>query len=233
MKPIAVFYHCLFSKGEPPQTCPHALGIITEQMSQLKGSGLLDEAKYVFIGVNGGDESAAVAGTVLPFASPNVEVGFHGRSAGSETPTMVRMWEWAEAHQDYNILYFHAKGSTHTDPDYLAFSARWSRCMMTNLVDQWQRCISDLDTGLVDSVGCHWMTNMSPPSDKDSIWGGNFFWVTGEFLRTLPDIMDRDLIKTHGAAAPISRYEGERWIGSGPKLPRIRDYHVNGIGSCP
>ena len=145
---------------------------------------------------------------------------------------MVAMWEFAKLHLDHYILYFHSKGATHTDLEYLKFTGRWRNCMMYHLVQNWRKCVEDMDSGF-ESVGCHWMTNMSPPSDKDSIWGGNFFWATAEFLSTLPDMLDRDLIKQHGVYAAISRYEGERWIGSGPRLPKIKDYHVNGIGSCP
>ncbi len=142
------------------------------------------------------------------------------------------MWEFSKANPGWNVLYFHSKGATHTDVEYLKFVTRWRNCMMNALIVNWAQCITDLDSGF-ESVGCHWMTNMSPPSDKDSIWGGNFFWATSNFIATLPDILDRDLIKNHGITAPIARYEGERWIGSGPKLPKIKDYHINGIGSCP
>lgn len=229
MRPIAIFYHTLFFVGAPEHPALGGFTICCDQMKQVKDSGLEDSAKEIHVGVNGGKESEVYAAQSLP---AKAHVYYHGVEQGSETPTMVKMWEWARVNPGWNVLYFHCKGATHTDANYLAFVTKWRRCMMNACVVNWRQCVADLESGF-DSVGCHWMTGMSPPSDKDAIWGGNFFWATSDFIRTLPDILDRDLIKNHGIAAPIARYEGERWIGSGPRLPHVKDYHVNGIGSCP
>lgn len=229
MTPIAVWYHTLFFVGSPDHPALGGFTICREQMNEVRRSGLEDAASEIHVGVNGGKESEVYARQSLP---EKATVYYQGVDQHSETPTMVKMWEWAKDHPGWNILYFHCKGATHTDVEYLKFVTRWRNCMMKALVTNWRQCVADLDGGL-DSVGCHWMTGMSPPSDKDAIWGGNFFWATSNFLSTLPDILDRTLIKDHGIAAPIARYEGERWIGSGPALPKIKDYHINGIGSCP
>jgi hypothetical protein len=225
MKPIAIFYHCLFC-NQAGQPVP-GVGIIKEQLDLLESSGLMEAASKIYIGINGG--FAGDFGRKMPLSTL---IELHSSDNISETPTMVKMWEFSKVDPGWNVLYFHAKGATHTDPEYLKFVGRWRNCMMRHLVQNWRTCIEDLDSGF-ESVGCHWMTNMSPPSDKDAIWGGNFFWATSDFIATLPDLLDRDLIKQHGRAAPIARYEGERWIGSGPRRPNIKDYHVNGIGQCP
>jgi len=229
MKPIAIWYHTLFFHGSPDHPALGGFTICKEQMGLVKSSGLENASSEIHVGVNGGKESEVYARESLP---SKATVYYQGVDEGSETPTMVRMWEWARRHPDWYVLYFHCKGATHTDVEYLKFVTKWRRCMMNACVVNWRQCVADLDAGF-DSVGCHWMTGMSPPSDKDAIWGGNFFWATSNFLATLPDILDRELIKTHGRAAPIARYEGERWIGSGTKLPKVKDYHINGIGSCP
>jgi hypothetical protein len=139
--------------------------------------------------------------------------------------------QWALEHPGWYVFYFHSKGASHVDQNYLAFVARWRRCMMSNLVLNWRQCVLDLDNGY-DSVGCHWMMNVGVPP-KDNIWGGNFWWVKTDFMNTLTPITHRELIKTHGVNAPIARYEAERFLGAGTVLPKIKDYHVNGIGSCP
>jgi hypothetical protein len=228
VKPIAVFYHTLFFKGAPDHPCLHGFNICKEQMAILKASGLEDAASEIRVGVNGGEESVVYARLSLP---EKATVYYQGVNEGSETPTMVRMWDWSKEHPGWNVLYFHCKGATQTDTEYLKFVTRWRNCMMNACVVNWQRCIADLDSGF-ESVGCHWMMNVGVPP-IDNIWGGNFWWATSDFISTLPSILDRELIKTHGVAAPIARYEGERWIGAGARLPKIKDYHVNGIGSCP
>lgn len=234
MKPIAVFFHCLFFHnhrvaGAVPSLSLNACTIIKSQMTQLANSGLLEAAAEFHVGINGDDESLDIAKLHIP---PKANLMLHGLEAKSETPTIVKVQEWALSHPGAYVFYFHSKGASHVDANYLQFVSRWRNCMMGNLVDQWRRCVADLDSGF-DSVGCHWMTNMSPPSDKDSIWGGNFWWVTTDFLNTLEPITERELIKTHGINAPIARMESERFLGAGPNLPKIKDYHVNGIGSCP
>jgi len=233
MKKIIVFYHCAFwfpteIHGAPPGLRPTAVEIITNQMAHLAGYGLYEAASEIIVGVNGGEECRQVASQILP---QKATVKFHGLESKSETPTVVLLERRVRQEPDAYFFYFHSKGVTHTDPVYVEFVSRWRGCMMLNLVDYWQKCVAALDEGY-DSAGCHWMTNMPPPSDMDSIWGGNFWWATGKFLSTLPPIMERPLIKEHGVMAPIARYESERWMGTGPRLPKVMDYHINGIGSC-
>ena len=225
---LAVFYHCLFVRGNPPVPLVNGPAIIREQMDQLVASGLLLESEF-YVGINGGVESEVEARSVIP---PSAKITFHGLQHISETPTIIQLHDWCKSNLDGYVLYFHSKGATHTDVEYLKFVTRWRRCMTENTITQWRRCVADLDAGY-ESVGCHWMTNMAPPSEMDSIWGGNFWWARADFIATLPSILDRDLIKLHGVTAPIARYESERWIGGGPRLPKVKDYHINGIGSCP
>lgn len=233
MSPIAIFYHCLVFTdrrvmGAKPSLCPDAVDIITSQMIELNAYELPETATDIFIGVAGGAESVDV---VRPLAHQKAQLMPFGLDAKSETPTIVKLQEYARVNPGHFILYFHSKGASHVDLEYLKFVTRWRRCMMQNLVIQWRKCVADLESGY-DSVGCHWMTNMSPPSHKDSIWGGNFWWAKASFLNTLEPITNRPLIKEHGINAPIARMESERFLGAGPRLPRVKDYHVNGIGAC-
>lgn len=234
MKPVLVFYHCAFHfprviHGHPTGLRDAAVTIIRDQMAWVAGFGLYDRAARIFFCVNGGEESREMAHKLKP---EKAQLVLHGTESISETKTIEFLENIIAGEPESYVLYFHSKGATHTDPAYSKFVAKWRRCMMIHLVAHWDKCVSDLESGF-DSVGCHWMTNMAPPSDKDAIWGGNFWWATSKFLKTLPRIMDRELIVKHGYAAPIARMEAERWIGSGPSLPRTKDYHQNGIGACP
>lgn len=213
----------------PDSLSLNALEIVKAQMKELADSGLLDEAEEFHVGINGGPDSVDIAKLCIP---PKAHFMVHGSEAKSETPTIVKLQEWAKSNPGWYVFYFHSKGASHVDADYLRFVSRWRNCMMKHLVGGWRHCVMDLEEGF-DSVGCHWMTNMSPPSDKDSIWGGNFWWVKTDFLNILEPITERELIKTHGINAPIARMESERFLGAGVRLPKVKDYHVNGIGSCP
>ena len=106
---------------------------------------------------------------------------------------------------------------------------------MKNAVTNWRTCVADLDSG-ADAVGSHWMVPPETPIGQH-IFAGNFFWAKASFLRTLPSIMDRERIKMSGIDSLDSRYESEVWLGNGPRIPKVKDYHgpnwnPSKIGTC-
>lgn len=217
---IAVFYHSLFFLGEPPVFIQSAYDIVLEQMAALSRSGLEDAASFILCGINGGEESELLAKLLLPKKATCV---FHGLQSRSENLTLVELEKWLPDHEDWYVLYFHAKGAT-LDPnsDYGQTCGRWRRCMMTNVVNQWTGCIADMKCGY-EAVGCHWMTGLL--DGTQNIFGGNCWWAKASFLVTLPSIFLRDRIKVSGIDSVESRYEAEVWIGNGPRVPRVKDYH--------
>lgn len=226
---IAIWYHSLLFYGTPPELSPVAFTIVCDQMAQLETSGLLNATDELNVGVNGGEESREFARIALP---EKARVNYNGLDCRNENKTLVLMEKWVKSHTDWYVLWIHAKGCTHPHADPMR--TKWRECMMRNLVTNWRRCVSDLDYGY-ESVGCHWMTGKDTPPGQ-SIWAGNFFWAKASFLATLPSIMERDRIKESGLGSLESRYEAEVWIGNGPRLPRIKDYHANWnpsmIGTC-
>lgn len=227
---IAVFYHCLFYHGDVPELRYNALEIISNHMGLLRDTGLESVADEIIIGINGGNESADIAKLLLPRKAKLV---FHGLDCRNENLTILEIEKWLPDHPGYAVLYFHAKGATHKDQDPLRTA--WRECMTRHCLSFWPRCLSDLGRGF-DSVGCHWMTGKQTPPGQ-SIWAGNYWWAKSDFLRTLPSIMLRDRIKVSGIRALESRYEAEVWIGNGPRLPMINDYHgpawdPSKVGTC-
>lgn len=216
---VAIFYHCLFYYGEPPELSMNALSIIRDQMDAINRTGLLAAAKELHVGINGGKESLDMARLILP---PQARCTMHGLNSRNENSTILMLEQWLPGHQGWYVLYFHSKGATHANDDPMR--ARWRGCMM-RIVNNWQQSVSDLNSGY-DSVGVHWMTGAATPPGQ-SIWAGNFWWSKSDFLVTLPSIMNRDRIKLSGLKHLDSRYESEVWIGNGPRLPRVKDYHPN------
>jgi hypothetical protein len=216
---IALFYHCLFYRDG--HVCQAAPIIVAEQMRELSSSGLLAAADEIHIGVNGGDESAVDAHALLP---RRTNIIFHGQQCHTELRTLQMIERWVPDHPDgWGVLYFHSKGVTHAvNEDH---SNRWRRCMMKNAVTNWRACVSDLDSGY-DAVGSHWMEPPQTPPGQ-YIFAGTVFWATSKFLSTLPPLAERAQIKLTGLDAPESRYEAEVWIGNGPRVPHVKDYHKN------
>ena len=158
-----------------------------------------------------------------------VKPTFHGLQCKNELRTLLLVEEFAKTHTGWNVLYFHSKGATH--PLGHELSARWRRCMMRHLVSNWRQCVQELESGF-DSVGCHWMQPPQTPPGQN-IWGGNFWWASSDFLRTLPSLLDTWRVKNSGIDSIDSRYEAEVWIGNGPNLPKVKDHHPNGLWTCP
>lgn len=216
---IAVFYHCLFVGGPKKTFLPLAFCIVTDQMQQLRLSGLLNRADYFYVGINGGPESIEYARITIP---RKAEIQFHGTQCHTENRTLLALEQHVKQNPDDLILYFHSKGATKTARQDSEHAGQWRDCMMRNLVMNWQRCVADLKH--FESVGCHWLTKQG--SDKSqSLWGGNFWWARASFLQTLPPLCDRTRIIISGLDALESRYEAEVWIGNGKRLPTVRDYH--------
>lgn len=229
MKPIAIFYHCLVFKDNPPVLIDNAVDVILEQMDQLRDSGLMDQASEFIVGINGGNESVLISRLLFP---EKTKVIAHGLQSKAENLTIVALEKWIPTHPDWYVLYFHSKGATHAaDSDYgNRVSFPWRRAMMDDLVINWKQCVSDLEAGA--EVACsHFMRNMA--DGTQNIAAGNFFWAKSDFLATLPSIYLRDRIKQSGIDSLESRYEAEVWIGNGPRLPIVKEYRPNGGGGVP
>lgn len=226
MKPIAVFYHCLFFKqGASPEPFPAAPAIVESQMRNFVNSGLFANCNLFSVGINGGEESRALAADLIP---GDAMVTFHGLHYQNELGTLLLVEQFARENPDWYILYFHSKGATRPTGDEIR--ANWRECMMRNLVKNWSSCVGALDRGY-DMAGCHWMTGDKTPPGQ-SIFAGNFWWAKSNFLATLPELKSADRIKVSGVASKESRYEGEVWIGRGPRLPKVIDFHPEWISQC-
>jgi hypothetical protein len=217
VKPIAVFFHCVFVMGDPPKPLEAAAAIVAEQMEELERSGLLKEAREFHVGVNGWEESRKYVAQLIP---PKAVVKYHGLASRSENLTIAMLENWAKSHPGWNVLYFHSKGATHplTNADGM-MNTVWRRGMMSDLVYNWPRCIGDLARH--DIVCPWWYWNAADGTQH--IPAGNFLWITSDFAARLPSIYERHKIKDCGIAALESRYEAEVYWGNGPR-PRVKSY---------
>ena len=220
---IAIFYHCFFCR---PDLRPEACAVVYEQMNALECSGLLSQAEEFTVGINGGEESMDSARLFIPNCARKV---FHGLDSKNENLTLMQLELWAPSHQDWFVLYFHAKGSSFEPSNpYGQLAARWRHCMTHHLILNWQQCVSDL--GCHEAVGCHWQRGID---DTQHYFAGNFFWCRASFFSTIPSMMQRECIRRYGVKSTEARYEAEVVIGNGPRLPVVRDYAKHRAGGCP
>jgi len=228
MRNIAIFYHCLFYLDGTLSPLPSAAPIVYEQMQLLKDSGLLKQADFMLVGINGGQESLQLAKQLLP---EKAQIVLHGLKSRSENLTIVEIEKWVPTHPGWNVLYFHSKGATHPpgSPYGDGTSAPWRRGMMYDLVTCWRNCVVDLQSGN-DVVCSHFMRNMADGTQH--IAAGNFWWASSDFLKTVPSIYLRDRIKMSGIGALESRYEAEVWLCNAG-IPKVKEYRPRGGGGVP
>lgn len=228
MKPIAIFYHCLFQIDD--RELPAAIDISVEQMAALESSGLVDACSELIVGVNGGEESRVLAEMILPRKS---KVTYHGLQCHNELRTLLLLEEFVKTHPDWYVLYHHAKNATHSEATtHGSLGTRWRRCMERTCVHRWRECVAALDQGF-EAVGAHWMTGQGWDRSQH-YFAGTFYWATSNFMRMLPSITKRERIILSGLDSAESRYEAEVAIGNGPRLPRIKDMETtHAIMACP
>lgn len=223
--PIAIFFHCLFALGQPPEMLPHAVSVVDEQMEILASSGLMTAATEIHIGVNGGVESELYSMMLFPSGA---NVIFHGLQCRTELRTLMHLQKTMKGRSGWRVLYFHSKGASARADDRQR--TNWRNCMMRHLVENWRVCVYTLGKS-VDSVGCHWKEGQIDGTQH--LWGGNFWWATSDFLNTLPPIESHRRIPIMGGIDALeARYEAEVWLGGGPRRPRVRDFHPSGPFNC-
>ena len=221
--PLIIFHHGLFAIGKPPRVIPRAVEIAREQMRALKSSGLLASASEIYVGLNGGAESEALAKQIFPSKS---QIMYHGTDCHNENPTILALWERAKAVKGRTyFLYEHQKGSSKTNQDDIAHSDNWRRTMERDLVHNWRQCVQLLST--YDIVCSHWKWNVA--DGTQSIPAGNMLWITSDFAAKLPSMHLRARIKQDGIGALSSRYEAEVFWGNGPR-PRVYQFRHDGFG---
>lgn len=226
--PIIIFYHCLYQIDG--RILPDAVGILTEQMKAFEESGLLNAASEFHVGINGSHESEVLANS-LPGKS---KITYHGLQCKNELRTVLMLEDRVKKLTDQAyILYAHQKGVSHdAASEYGRFSARWRRCMMKTCITRWRECVAELDNGH-EAVGAHWLTGMGWDKSQH-YFAGTTYWVTGNFMKTVPSILERERLKVSGIDSAESRYESEIIIGNGARLPKIKDMETShGFSACP
>lgn len=225
---IAVFYHALFTHGNPREFRPGAFCIVEEAMAAIEKTGLLAAAQEVVFCFNGPEEDRQYADLLAPVQA---KVICHGPNSFAENLTIVELWKFCQAHPNWAVLYFHAKGATH-DPESgyaRGVSTPWRQTMLSYMVGAWQNAVDDIGRG-ADVVCCHWLWNMADGTQH--IPAGNFLWVSSNFAGSLPSFDQRDRIKSDGIAAAASRYEAEVFWGNG-RRPIVVQYLPSGGGGVP
>lgn len=170
---------------------------VAEHLDALRS---IDVPMHVTVGVVGTPENRAQVRAALNCI--DVE-RWQEADQGWEQVTLACLRRDVPGHDD-PVLYAHSKGASDPSPINVA----WRRSMTRLVVAGWRDCLDWLSS--VDAVGCHWLTPEEHPELVTSpFFGGNFWWATASYLRTLPRLEYR------------TRWDAESWIGLGN--PKVHD----------
>jgi hypothetical protein len=176
---IAVFYH-VYQAG-------NWRDIFNEQFGSIEGSGLLDYAEFVHLGING---------TEL-FSYKNVRSVINPNQHMEETETLKSLLDFSQNNPGYKVLYLHTKGVN----KHIKLMDDWRKMMNYFCIERWEECVDLLDS--YDAIGCNYF--------EDTWLGhyphfsGNFWWSTTDYIKTL----DHSYLETS------RRWDREFWIGTG------------------
>ena len=204
---IAVFYH-LYQANNWQK-------LFEEQMNSLVSSGIYEKCDFIHIGINGDQE--------LPFVLDKMKVEYNENKI-LEANTLQRLWEFSNSNPEYKVLYFHSKGVTHAEDNYLTINTNsWRKYLEYYVIDEWKTCVEDLN--FYDCAGAEWI-------DESKLWdsdlndyrygidlhyAGNFWWANAEYLKNL------DLNYIYNDEKGWARWRSEFWIGT--KNPKYKSYH--------
>lgn len=194
MRDLVAFYH-LATMGHYKEVNAEILGI-------LKHSGLLKQLKAINIGVVGDKEID------LLYEHPKFNIKVLDSYIGAfEYPTINWLREYCKENDCY-ALYFANVGVSH-DKDRDDYYPGWRDLDCHYCLMKWRECIDALENGF-DCVSVEWQT------DPCRHFSGSFFWVTSEYVRTLPDLEEA---KKLGLKMVNSHRHGtEFWIGMNPSV---------------
>lgn len=196
---IVAFYN-IYAQG------PDFDSIVQNQVSTIKGSGLLDKLDQVFYATMGD------AGNDYEIEGDKYTHIAHYGATGQELQTLGLLTQFCKSNPTSKVLYFHDKGSYHHSYANVKFCAVLN-CYVLN-----PNCIDALD----DHDTCGWRISPTPRVH----YSGNFWWARCSYVNTLIDPMAPinnqtfiDGAKNLGRCVGLDgRYFAETWIGTGINL---------------
>jgi hypothetical protein len=146
----------------------------------------------------------------------------------TETSTLQKIWnDCNEASDDFEVLYFHAKGVTslkrHLDKndndfgyDVLINYFHWRKFLDWSVLENHANCLDILSEKNVDIVGANYTRWPSPH------FSGNYWWANSSYIKTLSSPLDSNWWESYRRENNFphffsDRIKDEMWILSNKK----------------
>jgi len=219
MRPLAVFYHI----WSPPHTDIWKM-LVDEQLKLLQRCGLHEHADIACC--ISGSQHLAISDFVSHVKWLEVIESTEDESE-FEGLTLKHAYQRCrddQIHSGHSIAYFHTKGISHlaSGPEGCQVSRNvnsWRHLLEYGVIERWRDCAIALIAHDLAGINFH-----EAPAPH---FGGNFWWATADYIRTLPHPQSRD-VASPLFADPSSRerVRYEMWVAS--NNPRVFNIGVGG-----
>jgi len=222
MKKFAVFYHLgainsLWDK------------FVDEQLGLIKSSGLSDIATVNMCYAapdHAINEIKIYVRQKYPFVnilSSRILEGNGEQENLFEGQTLKELQTYSKTNDGY-VLYIHSKGMLHSINSHQTIPTRdWRHHMSYWCGERWKDCIQKIKDDQVDAVSTNWTRDPYPH------FAGNFWWATTDYIKTLPNVLDRSLYYDEKLTEKFDghRFCYEVWMAS--NNPKVRSIHYSAI----
>ena len=219
---IVGFYHA--------PDLPHWNEVMSDQLTKMSESGLLDRIDELHICMCGNPNSFSAAQESLKEYSNIFWIHVETDTQLGEWPTLTYLKDYCDKHpEEFYVMYTHLKGlSKFGDP----YREGWRQYMDYWQIERWEDNVAALDQNY-ETTGINFNDEAAYTSRNFSnVWphySGNFWWARASYVRRLDPLQDPRTIVwgtpskllVHGdfvtgvALDPGNfRYENEAWIGS-------------------
>jgi len=176
--------------------------ILERMLGQISDSGILNRLDTLVV-LNYGP---AIDQAVKDKHSYKIEwIQVHPEIVYFEVPTlrimhrMVKHLTDVQPDVEVQVLYLHTKGVSYEE--VIPSVQDWADLMMYFLVEKHNTCLHLLQSGVVDCVGTLYHET-SPYSTEQDHFSGNFWWATGSYLASRPELKYEE----------SGKYEAELWL---------------------
>lgn len=222
MKKLSVFYHlgAINSLWD---------NFVDEQLGLIKSSGLADVASVNMCYAapdHAINEIKIYVRQKYPFVnilSSRILEGKGEQENLFEGQTLKEIQTYSKTNDGY-VLYIHSKGMLHAINSHQTIPTRdWRHYMNYWCIERWKDCIQKLEDDQVDAVSTNWTRDPYPH------FAGNFWWATTDYIKTLPNVLDRSLYYDEKFT---EKFEGHRFcyeVWMATNSPKVRSIHYSAI----
>jgi hypothetical protein len=205
---------------------PHWNEVMTDQMTKMSESGLLDRIDELHVCTNGNASSFIAAQHATKEFDNMHWQHVNQHSLIGEYPTLNVLKNYCDTHtEEFLVMYVHLKSLSGWGD---ANRQDWRHYMDYWQLERWEDCVRVLQQGY-ETAGINYNDQSNGQNDNWPHYSGNFWWARASYIRRLPQLnnplelqwgtVSKLLHFPDGRGIPLDpgnyRYENEAWVGSG------------------